>query len=291
MDQTTIIGLVAGLILMLLALVLGGTASAFWDVKSIIITFGGTFAATLISLPTRQLLEAGRVMRKAFKVKDVHPLATISELVRFAERARREGLLALEDDADQLDDQFLKKGLQLVVDGSDPELVRDILQTEIAFIEDRHKAGAQLFDTLGALAPAFGMIGTIIGLIQMLRNLDDPSTIGSGMATALLTTFYGALAANLIFIPIAGKLRNRSQSEMLMKEVMLEGILSVQAGDNPRIVEEKLKVFLAPRLRRPVAKGAGAGAGAVQAGAAGAVGGSAVGTGGGAGSTSNGGAA
>lgn len=279
MDSTTVIGLVSGTVLIFMALVLGGTAGAFWDVKSLLITFGGTFAAALVSLPMRQLLEAGRVMRKAFRARDGHPLETIASLVRFAERARREGLLALEADADQQEDPFLKKGLQLVVDGSDPELVRDILQTELAFLEDRHKTGAQLFDTLGALAPAFGMIGTIIGLIQMLRNLDDPSSIGSGMATALLTTFYGALAANLVFIPIAGKLRNRSQSEILMKEVILEGILSIQAGDNPRIVEEKLKVFLAPKLRRPVGRSAvaaashaGAGAGTSAAAGAGAVG-------------------
>lgn len=276
MDSTTIIGLIAGLMLIMTALALGGTASAFWDIKSIIITFGGTFAATLVSLPRRQLLEAGRVVKKAFRSMEGHPIDTIANLVRFAEKARREGLLALEDDADQQDDPFLKKGLQLVVDGSDPELVRDILQTEIAFLEDRHKAGAQLFDTLGALAPAFGMIGTIIGLIQMLRNLDDPSTIGSGMATALLTTFYGALSANLVFIPIAGKLRSRSQSEMLMKEVILEGILSIQAGDNPRIVEEKLKVFLAPKLRQPVGKGAG-GQVAAPAAVAGATAGTAAG--------------
>jgi len=252
MDMTTTIGLVTGVILIGMALFLGGTANAFWDVKSLLITFGGTVAATLISFPMDRIVEAGRVLRKVFRGTTEDGFEIIAKLVRFAEKARREGLLALEDDADQAVDPFLKKGLQLVVDGSDPELVRDILQTELSFLEERHKSGASLFDTMGALSPAFGMIGTIIGLIQMLRNLDDPSTIGSGMATALVTTFYGALAANLLFIPIANKLKGRSQDELLTKQVMLEGILSIQAGDNPRVVEEKLRVFLAPRMRKSV---------------------------------------
>lgn len=252
MDLTTFIGLIGGFILISIALVLGGTAGAFWDPKSLLITFGATFAATAASFPLDKIVEAGRVLRKAFRRIEEDGLDVIARLVRFAEKARREGLLALEDEADQLADPFLKKGLQLVVDGSDPELVRDILQTEISFLEDRHKVGASLFETLGTLAPAFGMIGTIIGLIQMLRSLDDPSTIGVGMATALLTTFYGALSANLVFIPIATKLKGRSHDELLTKQVMLEGILSIQAGDNPRIVEEKLRVFLAPRQRTAV---------------------------------------
>jgi chemotaxis protein MotA len=264
MDITTVFGLAVGAALMVWALFLGGTAGAFWDFKSVLITFGGTIAATLVSFPTAQVVQSGQIVRKAFTSKDPDPLETIKILVAFAEKARREGLLALEDDASQLDDLFLQKGIQLVVDGTDPELVRDILETELSFLGDRHKAGAAVFDTLGVMAPAFGMIGTIIGLIQMLKTLDDPSSIGGGMATALVTTFYGALAANLIFIPIANKLRNRSSGEILLKEVMIEGILSIQAGDNPRIVEEKLKVFLAPKLRRPV-RGAPAGA---QAGAA-----------------------
>ncbi len=266
MDTTTVIGLLAGAGLIVTAIFLGGTASAFWDMKSVLITFGGTVAATLISFPTSQIAQAGKVLSKAFSAKEPPPLEVIATLVSFAEKARREGLLALEDDASELKDSFMQKGIQLVVDGTDPELVRDILQTELAFVEDRHKAGAGIFDVMGAMAPAFGMIGTIIGLIQMLKTLEDPSSIGSGMATALVTTFYGALAGNLIFIPIANKLRNRSAGEILVKEVMIEGILSIQAGDNPRIVEEKLKVFLAPKMRRPVrgAKSAAGAAGAAQ---------------------------
>ncbi len=252
MDTTTVVGLVAGSALMVWALIMGGTASAFYDFPSIMITFGGSIAATVISFPMSQLAQVGKVVAKAFTAKEMQPLQVIATLVSFAEKARREGLLALEEDSNELKDEFMKKGIQLVVDGTDPELVRDILQTELSFIEDRHKSGAAIFDTMGALAPAFGMIGTIIGLIQMLKTLDDPSSIGGGMATALVTTFYGAVAANFVFIPIANKLRNRSAGEILVKEVMIEGILSIQAGDNPRIVEEKLKVFLAPKLRKPV---------------------------------------
>lgn len=261
MDIATVAGLAIGAVLILWALVLGGTASAFWDPNSVLITFGGTIAATLASFPTSQVIQSGQIVKKAFMSKEPDPFEVIRILVSFAEKARREGLLALEDDASRLEDNFLQKGIQLVVDGTDPELVRDILETELAFLGDRHKSGAGVFDTLGLMAPAFGMIGTIIGLIQMLQTLDDPSKIGAGMATALVTTFYGALAANLIFIPIANKLRNRSSGEILLKEVMIEGILSIQAGDNPRLVEEKLKVFLAPKMRRPVRKSGAAAAG------------------------------
>ena len=145
---------------------------------------------------------------------------------------------ALEDAAYQLGDEFLQKGILLIVDGTDPELVKNIMETELAFLEERHKEGQSIFETMGTLAPAFGLIGTIIGLINMLKQLDNPSAIGPGMAVALVTTFYGAMFANLIFIPIAGKLKVRSREEVLIKEVMIEGMLSIQAGENPRIIEE-----------------------------------------------------
>jgi chemotaxis protein MotA len=173
----------------------------------------------------------------------------IQRLVYFTEKARREGILALEDEVETLDDEFFKKGLQLVVDGSDPELVRNILETELAFVEERHKSGQGIFITMATLAPAFGMIGTLIGLINMLKHLDDPAVIGPNMAVALITTFYGALFANLICIPIASKLNIRSGQEVLLKELVIEGVLSLQAGENPRLVEEKLKAFLPPKAR------------------------------------------
>ncbi|MEW6723380.1 MAG: flagellar motor protein [Bacillota bacterium] len=255
MDLATILGIVSGVGLLLYGMGRGGDLRAFLDLPSAAITIGGTLAATLVNYPLAQLNGVLKVLRIAFTKKSMDPQEAIATLVSFAEKARREGLLALENDAEGLDEPFLQKGIQLVVDGTDPELVRSILETELAFLEDRHKAGQGIFETMGALAPAFGMIGTVMGLIQMLKNLDTPETIGDGMAIALVTTFYGATLANLVFIPIAGKLRVKSAEEILLKEVMIEGILSIQAGDNPRIVEEKLKAFLAPKLRRILRRG------------------------------------
>ncbi|NLL41740.1 MAG: motility protein A, partial [Firmicutes bacterium] len=173
----------------------------------------------------------------------------IDILVDFAETSRREGLLALEEKAQAIDEPFLQKGIQLVVDGTDAELVRNILEIELIFLEERHRLGQKIFEQMGALSPAYGMIGTLIGLIAMLGALDNPDQIGMGMAVALITTLYGSVASNLIFLPLAGKLGIKSDEEILLKQVMIEGILSIQAGENPRIVEEKLKSFLSPAER------------------------------------------
>lgn len=253
MDSASLLGIGVGVALLFWAILLGGSLGAFWDLPSVMITLGGTMAATLIAYPMHQVMGVMRVVKKAFVKTGAESSEIINTLVRFAEKARREGLLALEEEAANLHEPFLQKGIQLVVDGSDADLVRSILQTELSFLEERHKSGASMFETMGALSPAFGMIGTLIGLIQMLGNLDRPEMIGPGMAVALITTFYGALLAYLLFIPIAGKLKVRSSGEILIKEVMIEGILSIQAGDNPRIVEEKLKAFLSPQARAGVA--------------------------------------
>ena len=170
-------------------------------------------------------------------------------IVSFAEKARREGLLALESDVSELDNEFMKKSIQLVVDGTDPELVKAILDTEIGVREDRHLSNKAVFDTMAELAPAYGMIGTLIGLIAMLGNLQDVSALGPGMAVALITTMYGSMVANMFAGPISKKLAARSAQQIAAMELMVEGILAIQAGENPRIVEEKLKVFLPPRLR------------------------------------------
>lgn len=252
MDLATIIGFAAGIFVLLHALSANGSPAAFWDWPSVQITIGGTIFATMINFPMSQLASLFPVIKNAFINRTLNPSEVISILVSFAEKARREGLLALEDDAAKLNDPFLQKGLSLVVDGTDPELVRNILETELAFLEERHKAGQGLLEVMGTYAPAFGLIGTVIGLIQMLKRLKDPSTVGAGMATALVTTFYGAVLANFVLLPLAGKLKIKSAEEILLKEVMIEGILSIQAGDNPRIVEEKLKAFLAPRMRKTV---------------------------------------
>lgn len=210
--------------------------------------------ATLISYPLTTFLEVASIAKNAFQTQQQDLSETINTIVRFADKARREGLLALDEDADALDDLFLQKGIRLVVDGTTPELVRNILETELAFIAQRHKMGQSVFETMGAFAPAFGMLGTLIGLIQMLVNLDSPDAIGPGMATALVTTFYGSVLANLVCLPIANKLKTRSTEEIYVKEAIIEGVLSIQAGDNPRIVEEKLKSFLAPKQRHEVTR-------------------------------------
>lgn len=243
--DSSLIGILIGFSLVFYAIFSGGDLRSFLSFDSFLITFGGTVGATIASYPWSTLKNITKVLRALGAPSVLQPGAIIELLVGYAEKARREGLLALEDDVEEMAEPFLQKGIQLIVDGTDPELVRSILETELTFIEDRHNANAGVFDTMGSLAPAFGMLGTLIGLIQMLRNLEDPSTIGSGMAVALVTTFYGSLLANVLFIPIASKLRSNSRAEILLKEVMIEGILSIQAGENPRIVEEKLKAFLA----------------------------------------------
>ncbi|OWZ84235.1 flagellar motor protein [Natranaerobius trueperi] len=252
MDISTIIGLIAGVLLLIIAVFLEGNVVAFISLPSVLIVIGGTLAATLVSYPLDQFFSITKTVRNAFKTKTMDPGNTINLLVNLAEKARKEGLLALEDDVQEMGDDFLQKGVQLVVDGTDPELVRSILETELSFQEERHKIGQKIFKTMGTYSPAFGMTGTLIGLISMLDELDDPDTIGPGLALALLTTLYGVVIANLVFLPIANKLEVKSNDEILLKEVMLEGMLSIQAGENPRIVEEKLKAFLAPKARDEV---------------------------------------
>ncbi len=249
MDLATLLGITLGAGLLLGSIILGGEVNLFWNPSGLMIVLGGTIAALFVNFPLKNVLGVLPLVRVAFTQGSRSPKAVIDTLVDFAESSRREGLLALEDKAQELDEEFLQKGIQLVVDGTEPELVRSILEIELAFLEQRHKTGQKVFEQMGAIAPAFGMIGTLIGLIQMLQELDDPDQVGSGMAVALLTTLYGAVAANLVFLPIAGKLAVKSDEEIVIREIMIEGILSIQAGENPRIVEEKLKAFLAPDQR------------------------------------------
>ncbi len=251
MDIATIVGLVLASGLIVTGILLGGSLGSFIDPPSICIVIGGTIGTTLVCFPLQIVMGAPGVAMNAFFQKDHSPLDTVSTLVSFAERARREGILALEGSMDEVEDDFIRSGLRLAVDGVEPELIKDILQTELAFIEERHRNGQKIFSFMGSIAPAMGMIGTLIGLVNMLQNLEDPSTIGPSMAVALLTTFYGAVLANVAFIPIEGKLKVKSQDEILVKEVAIEGVMSIQAGDNPRILEQKLLAFLPPNIRPP----------------------------------------
>src|SRR5690554_1356206 len=250
MDLATLLGIIIGVVLLIGAIALEGDITMFWSFSSLMIVFGGTFASTMINFSMSQVLSVFPLLKVAFSKKFNDSVRIIDILVEFAETSRREGLLALEEKAQAVDEPFLEKGVQLVVDGTDAELVRNILEIELVFLEERHRLGQRIFEKMGAWSPAFGMIGTLIGLIAMLGDLNDPDQIGMGMAVALTTTLYGSVASNLIFLPIAGKLRIKSDEEIVMKQVMIEGILSIQAGENPRIVEEKLKSFLSPLQRQ-----------------------------------------
>lgn len=251
MDLSTVVGLVLIWGLIASAIMSSGSIMDFIDYPSMMITVAGSFACCLINFPLSDLLNIFRVVKNAFFVKSISPLDTVSTLVSLAERARREGILSLESSMEDIDDEFIRNGLRLAVDGVEPELIKDILQTELAFIEDRHKNGQSIFQYLSTVAPALGMIGTLIGLVQMLKNLSDASSIGPSMAIAILTTLYGACMAYLMFTPICNKLKSRSAEEILLKEVAIEGVMSIQAGDNPRILEQKLLAFLAPNIRPP----------------------------------------
>ncbi|MDI6637797.1 MAG: motility protein A [Bacillota bacterium] len=278
MDLTTFVGIVAGVTLVGTAIQMGGSVRSFIDIPSVMITIGGTMAATLISFRIDDIKNVLRVTKVAFTRRPPQLAAVIMQIISLAELARREGLLALDNSLDKVKDDFLRHGLQLVVDGVDATVIREILETDLDAIEERHKMGRKLFDQMALFSPAFGMIGTLIGLIQMLRNINNPSAIGPGMAVALVTTFYGALLAYLVFIPISGKLAVRASEEALEKQILIEGILAIQSGDNPRIVEEKLRAFLPPAIRAKVAykkraqaaAGASAAVGAAGAGGAGA---------------------
>lgn len=249
MDFATIIGIISGFGLIIVAIIMGGSAQYFLSISSMVIVLGGTLAATLINYPLEEVLKVFSTVKNAFFHEEKDPGKLIEKLVEFATIARREGILALESRAGEVDDEFLSRSIQLAIDGTAPELIKDILTTELAFMEDRHAMGQSILNAMGAAAPAFGMIGTLIGLVTMLSSMDDPSQIGAGMAVALLTTLYGAVIANVAFIPAAGKLKVRTGGELLSKEITIEGILSIQSGDNPRVVEQKLKAFLSPAQR------------------------------------------
>ena len=247
MDIATIVGFIAAATCLMVGI--GSNLSSMIDAPSMIIVIGGTIAASLIANPLGEVVNLVGVYKNAIFTSVPVPTELIERIVGFAETARREGILALEQAIEDGDDTFLSQGVRLAVDGTEPDLIMDILETELQFIEERHKLGQDIVGAMGDAAPAFGMIGTLIGLVIMLKNMDDPAAIGPGMAIALLTTMYGAIMANIMFGPIAQKLKTYSQKEQLAKRMIIEGIMSIQSGDNPRIVEHKLSVFLSPKVR------------------------------------------
>jgi len=258
MDLGTLIGVGAGAVLIVMAILTsGGSMGAYLNLPSAIMVLGGSFAAMMVANPMSRMLGIMRYVNQAMRTPDWQEEKVINELVGFSDRARREGLLALEDNLDQVEDEFMRKGIQLVVDGTDPDIIKNILYNDLNQIQARHETGIKVFDDWGKIAPAFGMIGTLAGLIAMLANLEDQSSIGSGMALALITTMYGAIFANLVLIPMRSKLEDRDNEETRAKEIIIEGILSIQSGDNPRILLEKLVSFLPPRQREVIRQESG----------------------------------
>jgi len=246
-DISTTIGLIAGTGLTIWGMAAGGTnLIIFFDPASIAITVGGSFAALLIAYPILEMKNIMKLIIQSFKESTSSSAEIIDSFTNLSKKARREGLLSLEDEMASLTNEFLKKGLQMVVDGLEPETIKEIMELEIGEMERRHTDGANMLKAWAAYAPAFGMIGTLVGLIQMLANLSDSSALASGMGKALITTFYGALLANIILVPMAQNLNYKSSIEVNNREMMLEGILAIQSGVNPRIVEEKLTTYLSP---------------------------------------------
>lgn len=252
MDLASLLGLIIGLGMLIFGILSSaGLAGAFHylDAPSAIITFGGALGATLASFSMPDFIAGLKSITLVFKTPNLNTNEMIQKIIDLSNIARKEGLLSLEEAASDLEEPFLKKGILLIVDGTDPDLVRAIMETELVSVEGRHKNVIGFWETLGSLGPAWGMIGTLVGLVDMLYNMEDPSTLGPAMAVALITTLYGSVLANWLCAPIANKLKANNGAEVMQKEIMIEGLLSIQAGENPRVIEEKLKSFLAPKER------------------------------------------
>ena len=248
MDISTVLGLLIAAICLFMAL--RSDIGAFIDVQSVLIVVGGALGATMTSFTLSDVLGMFSVTKNAFFAKTRDQGQIINSMVDLGEKARREGILALEREMPRIDDIFLKKALQLAVDGNEPEVIETVMGTEIENVEERHKTGKSFWEILGSMTPAWGMIGTLVGLIMMLKELDDPSAIGTGMAVALITTLYGSIIANMIAIPMANKLDRRSKEEVLLMNMVLFGVLSIHSGDNPRVTREKLETFVPPKNRK-----------------------------------------
>lgn len=260
MDIASLLGLVVCFVLVLFGIISSDGLKGLWyfiDPASMLITFGGSFFATMASVSMPNFVGGLKSMALMFKPVNVNIPEMITKIIELSNVARKEGLLSLEEAAGNLEDEFMKKGIMLIVDGTDPELVMGILETELNSIDGRHKLRSGFWDTLGAMGPAWGMIGTLVGLVCMLQNMSDPTSIGPKMGVALITTFYGSMLANWICTPASNKLQANNAIEMQSKEIMIEGLLSIQAGENPRVIEEKLKSFLSPKERPSQDEGGG----------------------------------
>ncbi|MCG9968011.1 flagellar motor protein [Pelotomaculum terephthalicicum JT] len=248
MEITTVAGILLGILSLVTAFVIdGGHVLSLIKPTAAMIVFGGTIGATIISFSLKEIMTVPKLFKIILFQKLPDEIALIEQLVSLADKVRREGLLYLENELPNVDDSFMRKGIQLVVDGTDPELVRQIMETEMYAVQERHNVGANIFEAAGGYAPTMGIIGTVMGLVHVLSNLESPEELGPSIALAFIATLYGVGSANLLWIPIAGKLKNLSKKEAMLREMMLEGIMSIQAGYNPVLIRERLTAFLKPK--------------------------------------------
>ncbi|UCH09897.1 MAG: motility protein A [Fidelibacterota bacterium] len=249
MDIATIAGILAGFGLLVVVIVSGEGSATFIHPPSFLIVFGGSTAATLVNFPIDKVIATFKVAAKAFRKQENRELEAARRFSELAKLARRDGILALDKQLKEIEDPFMRVGLEMAIDGTEPDTILDIMETEIVSLKERHKTGQGIFTSLGTYAPAFGMIGTLIGLVKMLGSLSEPDSIGPAMAVALITTFYGAVLGNLVYLPMAGKLKSKSASEIMFKQMIIEGVLSIQRGVHPKNIERKLLNFIAPKDR------------------------------------------
>lgn len=253
MDFSTLIGLIGGAAAIVMSILTsGGSLGNMIDIPSIFMTIGGSFAAIMISAPLKKSLGIFKIMGRTFKVPDFGEKNIVVDMQQLSEKARREGILALEDGLDDLADPFMKMGLRLVVDGTDGNIIRTVMENELNQCEARHMEWINIMNGWAGYAPGFGMMGTVLGLIGMLQNLEDKSSLGPNMAVALITTLYGSMLANWIIAPMASKLMTHNQAEIRSKEMIIEGVLAIQAGENPRIMAQKLLTYLDPVTRKAI---------------------------------------
>ncbi len=263
MNLGTIVGLLTAFIAIFSSALLEGghegpvALMRLLNLPGALIVFGGTIGATLTCFSLKEFLKVGQYLGVAMKEFQLEAPDLIAQMVRFAEVARKEGLLKLEEMVNGIENEFLKKGIQLIVDGTDPEVTREILETEVNCMEERHKIGVQLFQQAGGFAPTMGMIGTVMGLVNVLANLSDTAKLGPAISTAFIATFYGVFTANILWLPIANKLKSLNREEMEVCHIIIEGVAAIQAGDHPRVINDKLAAFLPPTQRRLLKANAG----------------------------------
>lgn len=250
MEISTIIGLILGFVAIVGTMLLeGGNPLSLLNVPAAVIVFAGSFGALFVAFPLKQVLKLPVAIMQTFTPYKGDPQALIELFVKFADQARRDGLLALEEEVHKIEDDFIKKGVMIIVDGVDPSVVQEVMEIDTSQVTERHKEGIEMLKALGGFGPTFGIIGTVMGLINVLSHLSDPSNLGHSIAVAFIATLYGVASANILWLPMANKLKQKNQIEMTAREVVMQGVMAVQAGENPRIVREKLESFLAPKLR------------------------------------------